>query len=213
MRQLFLLVVFSLILQADLHPQMSDTTNPDLATPRFLTTQVASTHPDPSYLLNLEKWRSHHAANLVSPGSSAPALHWYRPDLQFRITARWIPSGMAGSLAVPNTLGEVRYESSPGMAEFVLYGQTIRLFPFVEGTNLFFVFRDASNNNSTNNEGRFLYTDLPSHGVGRNGTLILDFNKAENPPCAYSSDTICSLPPQQNRLTIPIPAGEQRYHS
>ena len=59
-------------------------------------------------------------------------LHWYAPDLQYRITARWIPAAMAGNLAVTNVLGQVSQESSPGMAEFTLFGQTVRLFPIVE---------------------------------------------------------------------------------
>ena len=141
-------------------------------------------------------------------------LVWYPPDDQYRIVARWIPSGAAGSLAITNVLGQVTEESSPGMAEFTLYGQVVRLFPIIEKGSaepLFFIFRDATSKTSSYGAGRFLYAAPPSNGIGRPGTVLLDFNKAENPPCAYTAFATCPLPPQQNRLTIPIPAGEKRY--
>ncbi len=143
-------------------------------------------------------------------------LDWYPPDPKLTITARWIPAGAAGTLSIPNVLGQVSEEATPGMAEFTLYGQTIRLFPIVEDPHdpqpLFFIFRDATSKTSTYGAGRFLYAANPSNGLGRPGTILLDFNKAQNPPCAYTPYATCPLPPQQNRLTIPIPAGEKRYH-
>ena len=60
--------------------------------------------------------------------------------------------------------------------------------------------------------GRFLYTPLPDHGLTQPGELVLDFNRAQNPPCAYTPYATCPLPPPQNRLPIPILAGQQRYH-
>jgi uncharacterized protein (DUF1684 family) len=59
--------------------------------------------------------------------------------------------------------------------------------------------------------GRFLYTPYPSNGVDKPGTVVLDFNRTQNPPCAYTAYATCPLPPQQNRLAIAIPAGEKRY--
>jgi len=141
------------------------------------------------------------------------SLNWFAPNPQFTITAKWIPSGVAGHLAIPNVLGQVSEESSPGIAEFTLYGQVIRLAPIVEDPHpLFFIFRDATSKTSTYGAGRFLNTSLPSNGLGKPGTIVLDFNRAINPPCAYTPYATCPLPPQQNRLTIPIPAGEKRYH-
>ncbi len=152
--------------------------------------------------------------------SEAPArrsfhgLNWFPPDGQYRILARWIPSGAAGNLTITNVLGQTMQESSPGMAEFKLYGQVVRLFPIIEKgapEPLFFIFRDATSKSTSYGAGRFLYAAPPSNGIGRPGTVLLDFNKAENPPCAYTAFATCPLPPQQNRLTIPIPAGEKRY--
>jgi uncharacterized protein (DUF1684 family) len=322
LQTLFRLAALSLILQQTPTQALNMTDTPkdpiaEVEAPRFLTTQSPSNHPDPSYLLSLDKWRTQHTAALTQPDSwlslvalewlkpgdttigsdsknivrldHAPpqlailrldgpslylvppaggfpagttldhkpataakltfdselrfgpllfiviqrgdrlyvrardaasptlqrfrTLHWYAPDPKFKITARWIPSAMSGNLAVTNVLGQTTDESSPGRAEFTLYGQTVRLFPIVEDKqSLFFIFRDATSKTNTYGAGRFLYTDLPSNGIGRPGTIVLDFNKAENPPCAYTPYATCPLPPQQNRLTIPIPAGEQRFH-
>jgi len=53
---------------------------------------------------------------------------------------------------------------------------------------------------------------MPDHGLTQPGELSLDFNRAENPPCAYTPFATCPLPPPQNRLQVAIPAGQQRYH-
>lgn len=61
--------------------------------------------------------------------------------------------------------------------------------------------------------GRFLYTPYPSHGLDQPGELWLDFNRLENPPCAYTAFATCPLPAKSNRLEIALPVGEQRYHN
>jgi hypothetical protein len=53
---------------------------------------------------------------------------------------------------------------------------------------------------------------MPSRGAAQEGTLTLDFNHLENPPCAYTPYSTCPLPPAGNRLPIALPVGEQRYH-
>ncbi|HEY2846332.1 MAG TPA: DUF1684 domain-containing protein, partial [Pyrinomonadaceae bacterium] len=60
---------------------------------------------------------------------------------------------------------------------------------------------------ATYGAGRFLYAPMP-----KDGKVELDFNKAENPPCAFTEFATCPLPPQQNRLDVAIPAGEKRNH-
>ena len=69
-----------------------------------------------------------------------------------------------------------------------------------------FIFRDATSNKTTYGAARFLYSEAP-----KNGTVILDFNKAINPPCAFTAYATCPLPPVQNRLTLAITAGEKKY--
>lgn len=140
-------------------------------------------------------------------------LNWYPVDPQYRFVARWIPAKTAHTVTIPNVLGQVTQENSPGVAEFSFNGQTLRLAPIQEDRNsLFFIFRDATSRTTTYGSGRFLGTALPSNGLLSPGKLVLDFNMAVNPPCGYTPYATCPLPPTENRLTIALPAGERRYH-
>jgi uncharacterized protein len=142
-------------------------------------------------------------------------LNWYPPDPRFVVTAKWIPSNPPHTLTIPNVLGQISHEASPGAAEFTLNGQTLRLEPVIEDPadhKLFFIFRDTTSTTTTYQAGRFLYTSLPSNGLDKPGTVVLDFNRIQNPPCVYTAFATCPLPPPQNRLNIAIPAGEKRYH-
>jgi len=142
-------------------------------------------------------------------------LHWYAPDAAYRIHARWIPYDPPKQLDIPTILGTVSKLPAPGAAEFSLNGQTLRLEPVLEdpqSTELFFILRDTTSKTATYGAGRFLYTELPDHGLNHPGEVWLDFNRLINPPCAFTAYATCPLPPPQNRLPIAIPAGEQRYH-
>ena len=90
---------------------------------------------------------------------------------------------------------------------FTLAGKEYRLEPTDEDGQLFFVFRDLTAGKETYPSGRFLYAAAP-----RDGYVILDFNKAYNPPCAFTPYATCPLPSRQNRLPVRIPAGELVYH-
>lgn len=95
---------------------------------------------------------------------------------------------------------------SPGYVTFTHGGKEYRLEPVLEGKQLFFVFRDGTSNKSTYGAARFLYA-----APVKDGTVILDFNKAINPPCAFTPFATCPLPPPQNRLALAITAGEKKY--
>jgi len=71
---------------------------------------------------------------------------------------------------------------------------------------LFFIFKDLTSGHETYPPGRFLYTVMP-----KNGEVVLDFNEAYNPPCAFTPYATCPLPPKQNYLPVRIEAGELRY--
>ena len=71
---------------------------------------------------------------------------------------------------------------------------------------LYFIFRDGTSGKETYETARFLYSDLRS-----DGTTVLDFNQAYNPPCAFNPFTTCPLPLPENRLTVRILAGEKAY--
>jgi uncharacterized protein len=141
-------------------------------------------------------------------------LKWYAPNEAYRVHARWIPYNPPKVLDIPTVLGTTTHMPAPGVAEFTLDGQVVRLEPVLEdpkSTDLFFILRDATSKTTTDGAGRFLYTELPDHGVSQPGELWLDFNRLFNPPCAFTAYATCPLPPPQNRLSVPIPAGEQRY--
>ena len=123
------------------------------------------------------------------------------------MTARWEEASPPVQLAVPNVLGEVERSPSPGTAVFTIDGKEYRLSPVLEegSPELFFVFADQTNRTETYGAGRFLYTEPP-----RGGTVVLDFNRAYNPPCAFSAFATCPLPPKQNRLALRVEAGEKR---
>jgi uncharacterized protein len=142
-------------------------------------------------------------------------LHWYAPDTKYRVRAKWIPYNPPKTLDIPTILGTVDKLPAPGAAEFTLDGKVLRLEPVLEepdSKELFFILRDETSKTTTYGAGRFLYTDLPDHGVSQPGELRLDFNELINPPCVFTPYATCPLPPAQNRLTIAIPAGERRYH-
>ncbi len=141
-------------------------------------------------------------------------LHWYPPDPRFRVNAQWIPYSSPHVEKIPTIIGTSLDMPAPGVAEFTLAGKTLRLEPVFEGgerDKLFFILRDLTSRTTTYDAARFLHTGLPSHGVAEPGMLTLDFNELYNPPCAYTNYATCPLPPEQNRLTVAIEAGEQRY--
>ena len=137
---------------------------------------------------------------------SFKGLHWYPVREDYRVTARWVAYDKPHNIAVPNILGETEQEPSPGYAVFTLHGHEYRLDPVLEGNQLFFIFRDQTSGKETYGSGRFLYTDLP-----KEGKVVLDFNKAYNPPCAFTPYATCPLPPKQNRLAVRLDAGELNY--
>jgi uncharacterized protein (DUF1684 family) len=134
------------------------------------------------------------------------ALQWFPVDPTYRVTAKFVAYKTPTLLAVPNILGETEQEPSPGYVLFTLRGHEFRLDPVLEDNQLFFIFHDETSGKETYAPGRFLYSDL-----AKDGQVILDFNKAYNPPCAFTPFATCPLPPKQNRLAVRIEAGERKY--
>jgi uncharacterized protein (DUF1684 family) len=142
-------------------------------------------------------------------------LNWYDADIKYRVTAKWIPYNPPKSVMLATLAGTTYAQPVPGAAEFDLGGKTYRLEPVIEDPavpKLFFILRDSTSATTTYPACRFLYTVLPTHGLDKPGELLLDFNKLENPPCAYTAFATCPLPPPQDRLPIALPVGEKRYH-
>lgn len=134
-------------------------------------------------------------------------LHWFPIDESYKVTARLEAYPEPKEITVPNVLGGNFKMKSPGILKFTLNGKEYSLVPVLEddGT-LFIIFNDKSSENETYKAGRFLYADKPV-----NGEAVLDFNKAENPPCAFTPYATCPLPRPENRLAVEIKAGEKRF--
>jgi uncharacterized protein (DUF1684 family) len=130
-------------------------------------------------------------------------------DLSYRVTATWIPSDGKQTVEVPNVLGDVTPTPIAGTAVFKINGQELRLTDLGgnAASELFFVFSDPTNKTNTYPGGRFLKT-----GPVANGTVVLDFNRAYNPPCAVTPYATCPLAPKENRLSVAIVAGEEYDH-
>jgi uncharacterized protein len=133
--------------------------------------------------------------------------HWFPIDESYKIAARFEAFPEPKEMMVPNVLGGKFKMKSPGTLKFKLKGREHSLQPVEEEDGkLFIIFGDKSNLNETYKSGRFLYADKPV-----NGEAVLDFNKAENPPCAFTPYATCPLPPPGNGLDVEIKAGEKRY--
>jgi uncharacterized protein (DUF1684 family) len=131
---------------------------------------------------------------------------WFPVKESYRITAHFTSYPQRKMIPILNILGDTDPSPSPGYAEFDIAGQHCRLEPLLEDNQLFFMFRDLTSGKQTYPAGRFLYADLP-----KNGMVVLDFNKAHNPPCAFTAFATCPLPPGQNHLSVAIGAGELNH--
>jgi uncharacterized protein len=126
----------------------------------------------------------------------------------WRIPARFERYQPKKSIPIPNVLGGVTKEPSSGAVVFTVGGKEYRLDAVDEEgeEDLFLIFADQTNGKETYGAGRFLYAPHP----GADGRTVVDFNKAYNPPCAFTPFATCPLPPPQNRLPISVEAGEKR---
>jgi hypothetical protein len=134
-------------------------------------------------------------------------LEYFPPSETWRVTARWVPAPK--KVPILNVLGQTEPSDCPGYAEFQLGGKQLRLYPILEepgAKELFYIFRDETAGKETYGAGRFLYSEMP-----RDGKVVLDFNKAYNPPCSFTPYATCPLPPPENRLAVRIEAGEKKY--
>lgn len=138
-------------------------------------------------------------------------LSWYPIDLSWRIQAKYTPWPTPHSITFHNTIGQEERDASPGYVTFPKDGREFRLEPVIDDDgSLFFVIRDQTSGKTTYGASRFLNIDAPAD-LKKSATVWLDFNKAENPPCAFTAYATCPLPPPQNRLALAITAGEKKY--
>jgi hypothetical protein len=153
-----------------------------------------------------------YGVRLLDPQSPArthfKGLSYFPLQTAYRVDAKFVPYDTPKKVPVPNVLGQTVEMDSPGYVTFTLQGRELRLEPVYETSkheDLFFIFSDLTSRRETYPAGRFLHA--PLH---RNGHVDLDFNKAYNPPCAFTAFATCPLPTKANQLQVRIEAGELR---
>lgn len=136
--------------------------------------------------------------------STFMGMKWYPLNDAYRVEATFVPYAKPKTFEVPNLLGDIDRMTAPGQVTFALNGKEHRMTPYNDDDGLMFVFRDTTAGETTYPAARFLYTPVP-----KDGKLVLDFNRAENPPCAFNPYATCPLPPKENQLAVRVEAGEQ----
>ena len=136
------------------------------------------------------------------------SIDHYPVDVTWRIAARFEPHPPGSTIDIANVLGQLEPLPNPGAVVFERDGRQHRIEAVDEAGQLFLIFADRSNRKDTYGAGRFLYADHPAAG---SDTVVVDFNRAYNPPCAFNAYSTCPLPPPENRLDLVVDAGEKRY--
>ena len=130
-------------------------------------------------------------------------------DPSWRIEAKWVAFDPPHTLEIPNVIGTIDMMPVPGKAVFERDGKSFELLPVLETADadeLFFIIADNTSGKQTYGAARFIYSSMP-----KDGKVVIDFNKAYNPPCAFTPFATCPLAPPENRLGIAVSAGEKKY--
>ena len=128
-------------------------------------------------------------------------------NLKWRVEAKFEKFTTPKEIAIPNVIGDIDYEKCYGLLKFQIEEKKYSLMPLGDGIKdgLFLIFADETSAEETYGAGRFLSIEKPD----KNGKIFIDFNKATNPPCAFTDFATCPLPPRENILSVKILAGEK----
>ena len=144
---------------------------------------------------------------LARTRTAFPGLDYFDIDPAFRFTARFEPHPQGKTIEIVNMLGMVEKMANPGRVHFEKDGKSYTLEAVDEGDGqLFLIIADRTSGHTTYAASRFLY----AAPAGKDGTTVLDFNKAYNPPCAFTAYSTCPMPPPENRLDLAVAAGEKK---
>ena len=136
-------------------------------------------------------------------------LEYWPVARDWKIEGRFLPHPPGRTMEIANIIGSTDAMANPGIVEFQRDGRTYRIEALDEGEGtLFLVFADRTNGHGSYGAGRFLDVPMPD----AQGRVVLDFNQARNPPCAFTAFATCPLPPPENRLDLAVTAGEKAYH-
>ena len=124
------------------------------------------------------------------------------------VDARFEPHPAVRTIQIANIIGSLDDMANPGVVVFQRDGREYRIEALDEGGDeLFLIFADRTSGHGSYSAGRYLYVPKP----GADGRVRVDFNRAYNPPCAFTAFATCPLPPPENRLDLAITAGEKAY--
>lgn len=140
------------------------------------------------------------------------SLNFYRPKKKYVIEGTFKPFDPPKDITVMTVISSELNLLVPGVIQFEFNGQQLELYPTIESLEdeqYLVMFQDKTSGTTTYSGGRFLYIDPPDE----NGKVTLNFNRAVNPPCAYTVYATCPLPPSENWLNVPLEAGERNYQS
>ena len=146
--------------------------------------------------------------NLESPLiDQITEIPYFPIDSKWRVKAEFKPFETPKEIAIPNVLGDIEYEKCYGELIFSIDDKEFSLMPLGDGidNNLFLIFGDETSAEETYGAGRFLSVEKPD----KDGITYIDFNKATNPPCAFTDFATCPLPPKENILAVKVLAGEK----
>lgn len=128
-------------------------------------------------------------------------------DTTWRVKAEYVPYNPPKTIQIPTILNTVNEAKVDGKLVFDINGKEYSIDPLPSGDGFFIIFADKTNGEETYGAGRFLYVEKPDS----TGMTVLNFNKAYNPPCAFTKYATCPLPPKPNQLKVEITAGEKKY--
>lgn len=132
-------------------------------------------------------------------------LKFYRARPDYEVEAEFVPFAVPETITISTIIGTEYDAEVPGILRFTWDEQPIELWPVVEEDQLFIIFKDKTSGSTTYPAGRFLYASKPD----ANNKVILNFNRAYSPPCAFTDFATCPLPPAKNWLPVAIEAGEK----
>lgn len=136
-------------------------------------------------------------------------IDYFPPSPKYRVEATFHPYDAPRTVQIPNVLGTTEPMTVTGYVSFTLDGKKLTLEPVIEDPDdptLWFIFKDETSGKETYPAGRFLYSEMP-----KDGKVVVDFNQAYNPPCAFTPYATCPLPPKNNALPVRIEAGEKAF--
>lgn len=134
-------------------------------------------------------------------------LQYWSADPSWRVDAKFVPHAAGKSLQIASIIGTLNAIPNPGAVEFQRDGKTWRLEALDEGEGLSLIFADRTSGHESYGAGRYIDASMPD----AEGRVVVDFNQAYNPPCAFTPFATCPLPPPENRLDLAITAGEKAY--